>query len=284
MKKYICLLLLFVGSLLGLHAQIGLSVKADRTDLIPGEPVEITVRITNRTGQTLNLQNVGKMPWLSLNAVANNDTELSQTRTLNLPPLKLEPGKSTASKIMVSQLYDLTKEGTYKIYAVVHSASDSANYMSNKAYLTVRGGVSMWSQIVGIPKGMPGAGGSARYSLLSMSTKKGTDLYVKIDDVSSGRIIRCARLGAWERFSKPLARIDATNRLHVLFLNTASIYAHSSVDVAGRFAKNLFYKRLDSTSPNFVTDGSGKISVTGALPYDPYAKKEPIRSGGENPF
>lgn len=273
-----------MGSMLGLHAQIGLSVKADRIDLIPGEPVEITVRITNRTGQTLNLQNVGKMPWLSINAVTHNDTELSQVRTLNLPPLKLEPGKSTASKINISQLYDLTKEGTYKIYAVVHSSPDGGNYMSNKAYLNVRGGVSMWSQIVGIPKGMPGAGGSARYSLLSMSTKKGTDLYVKIDDVSSGRIIRCARLGAWERFSKPLARIDATNRLHVLFLNTASIYAHSSVDVAGQFAKNQFYKRLDTTSPVFVTDAGGKVFVTGALLFDPYKKKDAVRSGSENPF
>ena len=284
MKKYIYSFILFLGALLSLHAQVNLALTPMKTDMVPGDPVIVKVKITNVSGQTLNLKNVGKNPWLSIHAVIGNDEDLSNLRIINSPPLKLEAGKSTTTSINVSQLYDMTREASYKLYAVVSNPTDGQNYVSNKAYINIRGGVPIWSQIVGIPKGYPGAGGSARYSVLSLSPKQGSDLYVKVEDVSSGQIVRCARLGAWERFGKPLVRVDATNKLHVLFLNTATIYAHATVDVSGKFGKFQFYKRMESTSPSLKNDANGNIFVSGAAPFDPTVRPDPIKTGDDNPF
>lgn len=283
MKKHLYMLLLFMGTLLSLQAQIAIKAQIDRTDMLPGEPVMVKVTITNNTGQVLNLQNVAKVPWLSLNAVDNNNRELNQMRIVNSPPLTLEAGKSTSTTLPASQLYDMTREGSYRVYAVVNTA-EGENYVSNRAFVNIRGGMMMWTKVVGIPKGYPGAGSSIRYSLLSLSTKKGVDLFVKIEDSSTGTVFKCARLGTWERFSKPIARVDAKNNLHVLFLNTSTIYVHSMVNVMGQFGKHRFYKRLDSTSPSFVDDGKGSIIVMGAAAFDPHAPKEKIRDGGEIPL
>ncbi len=192
MKKVLAVLLVTVCSLLCVQAQIGLRVKPIKRDLIPGEPVLVEVTISNQTGRELNLQNVGTTPWITVNVVKDERTELPQMRVLNMPPLKLAPGKETSARIEVSQLYDLTTEGMYRAYVSVFHSNDGQNYLSNKAFLNIRGGISMWSQNVGAPDGK----GAYRYSLLSMTTNTGNELYAKLEDARTGRVLRCAKLGS----------------------------------------------------------------------------------------
>ena len=284
MKKLLPLLLLCLACLGLAHAQIAVSMKSDKSDSIPGDPCFATLTITNHTGQTLNLRNAGNTPWVMINLQSDNGNEISNNKVLNMPPISIPAGQATTTRINLSQLYSLNKEGFFRAYAVIHDANSGQNYMSNKAFFNLRKGIRLWSQIVGIPKGMPREGGSCRFSVQSLSHKEGIDLYAIIEDATNNSIIRVARLGRWINLHKPTCRVDSSNVLHILFQNTASVFVHSSVDTAGRFGKNSFYKRGPTTIPSFALDANGKCRIVNGSPFDPTIPVDKPKTGDEMPW
>lgn len=284
MFRVIPLLVVFFVSLGSSYAQVAVKLDSVKTDLIPGEVHFVDLTIYNHTGQILDLHNEGNNPWVMINLQAENGREITNMKVLNMPPIKLSPGKSTSARINLSQLYDLSREGFFRAYAVVYHAGTKQNYLSNKAFLNIRKGVTQWSQVVGVPKGMPREGSTCRFSVQTLSHKQGTDLYAVIEDAPSKTIIRAAKLGRWINLSKPVCKVDSRNILHIMFQNTASIFVHSRVDTSGKFGANMFYKRGNTTIPGFAMDANGQYHVINAIPFDPKAPIDKPRPGDEVPW
>lgn len=274
------LLCLFVTA----QAQIQVGFKLPKTEYVAGEPVIGTITIINQTGGELDLKDQNKAPWVSINVVKYDGGDLSPIGVLTMPPIKIPTGKATSASINVSKLYGLQNEGMYRIVAVVHYFARDEAFQSAKAFLTIRKGSSVWSQTVGIPKGLPGAGGNCRFSVLTMDHTKGSDVYVKLENPSSGQVVACERLGAIMRQSRPEVKLDSQNRVHVLFLNTPLIYVHFIVDTSGKISKPFFYKRSQSSIASLNKDSSGGVIVSGGVAFDPKADKEATRGASERPF
>lgn len=281
MNKLILTFIVSLLSLVAVQAQISLQIKPAKQKYIPGENAILLVTITNESGRALSFKNKGKTPWLSIQAVANAGTELSQIGRLEPQELTLKSGEARTTRINVGSIYDLAFDGMYRVTASLLSPIDGQFYSSQSTMIVVQNGYVHWKKQVGIPAGFPRAGATCRYSVQTMPTNGKTYIYARLDDVELGRIIRSICLGPYINFGKPYANTDKMNRLHVLHLCTADTYCLTIVDPGGKIYPRKFFKRSDEVSADLVKTKDGEVHVRGGIPFDPYAKKDIIPDGAD---
>lgn len=265
------------------EAQLTVQVTPVRKDILPGEPAMVNIVIHNSSGHTLKFANQGKTPWLSLHVTQGN-TELSNIGRLMPAAIVLKAGESTNTQINAASLYDLTRDGMYRVYVSIISPYDGKTYTSQNPAINVRTGKSLWSTKVGIPPGMPNAGMTCKYSLQSTTENGQSFLYIRTDEVETLRILNTMRLGKYLNFATPIAKVDNKNQLHVLFLHTSDHYAHIVVNTSGKLVKQALFTRSDEMKAGLSRDRNGNILVHGAIPYDPKAKKDVIPGMGDMAF
>jgi hypothetical protein len=265
---FLALFLLGTGAL---QSQVLVDLSIKRVMYLAYEPLLATVRITNLSGNKLLLADVEGKKWFGFEIETLEGRPLPPSDpNYEMEPIQVAPGDSITRTVNLTQLYPITDFGSYRVRATVYAAELSNYFSSPPLTVEITDGRLLWQQTVGTP-GTTGLRESTRtISLLSHRLSERTDLYLRIEDKSSGVVYCTHRLGDIISYSKPEIMLDAENIIHVLQNNIPHEFIYSKVGLDGKILDRLSYT-APKTRPQLKRADDGTISVIGGIPFDPHA-------------
>jgi len=268
-------LLFLLLTLAGLRAQVTVDLSIKRTIFVAYEPLLATVRITNLSGQKLMLADVEAKKWFGFQIETLAGSPVPPIDPdYEIPPLELGEGESITRTVNLTQLYPLSDFGSYRVRATVYSAQLSSFFSSPPLTVEITDGRLVWQQAVGAPAAPGIVPGTRTISLLTHRLEDKTDLYLRIEDKSSGIVYCTHRLGDIIAYGKPDILLDSTNGIHVLQNNVPREFIYSKIGLDGAILERLSYN-APKNRPQLVRQPDGGVAVIGAIPFDPKATPTP---------
>jgi len=243
-------------------AQVSVEVTQEQQQFLPGEALNVKVRITNLSGRQLHLGT--EEDWLSF-AVESREgivvPKLGEAPVLG--EFDLETSKVANKRVDLGPYFRITQPGTYQIVATLRIRGWNREIVSTPKSFDVIQGVRIWEQEVGVPQ--PGASGEPEmrhYILQQANYVRGQiRLYLRVTDAYA-RSIRVLVLGPLVSFGHPQAQIDQASNLHALFQDGASSFTYVESNLDGEILRREFYDYSDS-HPRLRPDGDGNIAILG---------------------
>ena len=247
-------------------AQVTAEILLDQEQYIPGEDVEISVRIVNRSGEALKL---GTDPdWLTF-AVEGNGRDAFVVKTGDVPVLgefTLNSAKMATKTVQITPYFSFTQPGRYRIIATVRIPGWDKAVVSLPKTLQVGGGTELWEREFGMPRvGKEGAGPPdvRKYALVKSTRLNQLAMYVRITDSSESFLYKVTAIGPLVSFSRPEAQLDQFNNLHVLWQNGARTYCYAAVNPDGQLFVRQTYE-FEKVRPELaVLEETGRLHVIG---------------------
>lgn len=253
------------------QAQLATSLKLSKGMYLAGEPVIATVTITNHSGRELVFYGDGRSQWLNFILKDHRgDTVLPRGRA-NFGKMKIRAGESLAREVNLAQFFLLDEPGNFSVNAVVHTpGSTTEGSSTNRTSFSQSSGAPYWSQKVGIAR----TGGTREYRLINFNGESKTQIYAQIIDGRTGKNVRTFLLGDIMMLRKPLATVDKSQRMHVMFLATPTMWVHCQIDTDGKLVERQIHQRGAQGDPQLLTYGDGSVRVANSIPYDAKAAAE----------
>lgn len=253
------------------QAQIQVELKFARLQYVAHEPVIATLRITNLAGRDIDLQDQKGQRWFGFEVTANDGRFLAPDSQTPEPPLKIDAGETVTRKINLTPLFPMHDLGPYHVRANVFFADLNRFFYSQTKVFQVGDARPIWQRSVGVPDGVPGAGGVRTYSLLSNRFPDHTKLYVRVEDKSTGAVYSTYSLGRVIAFDEPQAQLDRANQLHVLHCAAPRTWAYSQIGLNGQLlGKSTFLET--KTRPRLRQSADGAVAVRGGMLDAPVAQ------------
>lgn len=261
--KILALLLVLLGTPLSpLLAQVKVEVAMDQEQFLIGESLVVPVRITNRSGQTLQL---GSEPdWLTFSiesrdgfiVVKNGDAPV-------VNEFKLESGEVATRRVELEPYFELDRIGRYRVNATVRLKQWNTQVVAKPASFDIVNGAKLWSQDFGVPGGEPDRPPVVRRYTLEQSSFRRSQLrlYLRLTD-AEGRVIKVAPLGPMVSFNQPERQIDKESRLHVLWQTGARAFSYLVINPEGDVTIRQSYDYADSR-PRLQLKEGGELVVAG---------------------
>lgn len=278
-KLFIFLSLLLMG-LTQVHAQIQAELKPDRTLYIAHEPITATLTIVNRAGQDLVFGDSNGMSWLDFSITDNRGHLVTPVRRgLNERPIVLSAGQTYKHKVVINKLYPMAKIGIYRVKASITFPQINRVFDTKPVSVQVTEGQAMWSQIVGVPQGYPGAGTYREYSLMTYyHGARNKALYFRLKNSDSGQVLKTYPIGDYMEVRKPQYLIDRQNQLHILHLSTPKVYKYTIIGVDGDPVRQMNFYEKATNRPILKGNESGEVAVVGGFTEEemktPYEESE----------
>jgi len=279
--KMLAAMLVGAGSV---QAQLAASLRLSKNQHLAGEPVMAVVTITNHAGRELIFHSDGRFQWLDFTIKNGNGNPVSSRSNAIFGPMKIAAGQSLAREVDLSQYFQLSEAGNYAVAALIRLPGDNSQGTStNRVFFNQSQGRLYWSQKVGIQ------GSSTRtreFRLLNFSGDSKTQIYAQIVDGYTGQLVRTFLLGDCLMLRNPLATVDRQQRMHVMFLNTPTMWVHCVIDTDGRLTEREIHQRGPTGDPQLLTFGDGTVRVGNSIPYDPKAaaaERAKTRKASERP-
>jgi hypothetical protein len=263
----LCLLLLFSGVADG---QIQLELKFKRLQYIAHEPIFATIKITNLAGRDIDLRDDAGQRWFGFEVTGGEQQLLAPSTQEPEPPLHIEAGKTVTRKINLTPAFPVHDFGAYHVRANVYFADLNKFFYSQTKVFEVTDARAVWQRTVGVPEGLPGAGGTRTYSLLSNRFSDHTSLYVRVEDKNSGVVYSTYSLGRVIAFDEPQAELDRMNQLHVLHCSAPRTWAYSHIGLNGELLKQSTFMQF-KTQPHLRRAPDGLVAVHGGMLDQPAA-------------
>jgi len=254
-----------LGVTVALRAQVSVEIAMDQENFLAGETIPLTVRVINRSGQTLRL---GETPdWLTF-AVASRATYIAE-KSGDVPvlgPFELESGKTALRRVTLTPYFVLTHAGRYEVTASVRIPQWETTVVSPPKTFEIVNAARIWAQNFGMPLA-PGTTNVApevrRYSLEQANYLRGKlRLYLRLMDAESDHVFKVIPIGGMVSFSSPEARIDRRNCLHVLYQFGAHSYLYTVVTPEGEITTQQTYE-ITQNRPRLAPDEQGGFFVAG---------------------
>lgn len=247
------------------QAQMQVRFKLDRSAYMTHEPISATLYLTNRAGRDLVLADTGDLRWLDFQVIGTDGQLMIPRRDApRAEPVVMQAGQSYELKIYVNAQYSMSQEGSYRVKVRVLFPDTRQYFETKQESVQVTDGHEMWSQAVGIPAGLPGAGSYRQYSLLAFYTgDKARELYFRLKDVGSGQVTHTFSLGTYYVSRPPQYVLDSMNRLHVLQLGSPQAYVYTVLTPVGTIDERKGYTDRNGSRPRLVMSGSGGVQVEG---------------------
>lgn len=256
-------------------SQITVDLSIKRTIYIAYEPLLATVRITNLTGNRLLLADVEGKKWFGFQIQTLDGRPIPPIDpNYEIDPIQVGPGESITRTVNLTQLYPISDFGSYRIRASVHAPELSGYFSSPPLTVEITEGRLLWQQTVGVPGPAGTESGTRTISLLSHRLSERTDLYLRIEDKTSGIIYCTHRLGDFISYGKPDIQLDAGNTIHVLQNNIPREFIYSKVGLDGKILDRVTLS-APKDRPRLVRTQDGTVSVAGGFPFDPKATPTP---------
>lgn len=258
------LLLLFVAPA---SAQITVDMNLDRTLWVAHEPITGEVTIVNRAGRDLIFGESGGVNWLDFNITDGRGHLITPVVGERLErPIVLGAGQTHKQKVTINRRYPMSTIGTYRVKASVNFPQINRVFETKVITVQVTEGQPMWSQIVGVPQGYPGAGTYREYSLMTYyHGARSKALYFRLKDSDSGMVRRTYPLGDYMSLRPPTQAIDSQNQLHILHMTGPQAYRYTVINLDGEpiTQQKLFEK--GANRPTLKTTEYGDVSVVGGI-------------------
>ncbi|MGE9271349.1 MAG: hypothetical protein ACQKBU_11155 [Verrucomicrobiales bacterium] len=269
------LLLFLLALALSSHqaaGQISVDLRFTKTSFLNGEPIPLTVSLTNLAGRDVVFQGTRESAWIDFIVNSTRGVPLTPLGTPAFGAVKIPAGKTVAKTVDLTQLFAFRELGNFSVYSVVRlPGQGNAGYQSRRHLFTVSSAAPYWSQVVGVP-GKPGR--THEFRLIQFTGDRKNQLYAQVADHKTGQVIRTHHLGEVLMFRKPTVDIDSSLNMHVLYLITPTFWGHVRVDPAGNFLGRDLYKPSPTGDPRLAKNSQGAIVTVGGSFYDPKAEAE----------
>jgi len=267
MKKLLFMLGILVGWVFTSSAQVTVEVVLDQQQYLPSESLPVSVKITNRSGQSIHL---GETPnWLTFSVesedgfvvIKNGDAPV-------LGPFDVESSQMAIKHVDLEPYFTLNKAGRYHVVATLRIKDWSAEEASEPAFFDVINGVTIWTQQFGLPV-PPDAATHVpevrQYSLVKANyLKSQLRLYAQVSNPADARIYKVTNVGPLVSFSQPEAQVDRLGNLQVLYQSGGTLFSYTVMDPNGEFVRREIFDYVNSR-PRLSVDTNGDLTVTGGV-------------------
>jgi len=245
-------------------AQLSISIRTDREKYLRYETVQVEVTLCNFTGNSLMFSHEEQTGYLRLYVESKEGGRLTayDPKANLAEDLILGTGATKRLNLTLNNLYNIQKEGSYVVYAVIGHPRLQQDYRSASVLLEIIGGLTIWTRDIGLPDADPGSTIKTRQvSLLAFSEKK-NDLYaIQVEDAEL--VYGIVRLGYKISGSTPQCEVDALSHIHVLFMGKPRLYDYRIYDYNLQLKLSKYYL-IDRSIPMLQRDQElGRIMVAG---------------------
>jgi hypothetical protein len=248
-------------------AQVSVEIVTDQDQFLPSESVPLSVKITNRSGETLHL---GAVPnWLTFDVESVDGYVV--TKIAEVPVVgEFEVGSpEVATKhVDLKPYFNLTRPGRYQVTATLRIKGWGMEMASPPKTFDVINGVTLWSQDFGT---VPAGSATNRppevrkYSLEKANyLRSQLQLYVQVSDQSASQVFNVTSLGKMVSFNEPEAQLDRYSNLHVLWQSGASLFSYAVVNPDGGLVERSLYDYV-TTRPRLNMSDDGSVTVLGGV-------------------
>ncbi|MGO8676058.1 MAG: hypothetical protein ACLQVX_09325 [Limisphaerales bacterium] len=248
-------------------AQVTVEVTQPQDQFLPGEPLLVTVRIGNLSGQTLHF---GDDPdWLMFSLESRDGVVVPKMADIPaFEPFDL-PSSRTATKTMdIGPCFPITQAGRYNIIANVRIKGWGREIASQPKPMDIIEGVPLWQEEFGVPKapGQPEGSPEIRhYTLQQANYVKGQPrLYLRVTDFTGTKPLRVVLIGKMVSFSRPEHVIDQASDLHLLYQDGPRSFGYFTFSPEGELLARQTYDYTE-TRPRLRVDVDGKVHVFGGV-------------------
>jgi hypothetical protein len=255
---------LLIASLVHVSAQVSVEVTQDQQQFLAGEELKVAVRITNLSGQDLQLG--AEDDWLTFALESREGIVVPKLGEAPVEGSFLLPSSKVAIKrVDLAPYFGLTQSGTYQIVATVRIRGWSRELTSPPKSFDIIQGAKLWEREVGIPKSASATNAEPeirRYVLQQANYLRGQiRLYLRVMN-AFGKPIRVVAVGPMVSFGRPEPQVDKQSNLHVLCQDGASSFNYTVCNLEGEVIMRRTYDFSDSR-PRLRLDDDGNISVVG---------------------
>jgi hypothetical protein len=245
------------------QAQVSLALSLDQDEYLPNEPLRVTIKITNTSGQPLHL---GADPnWLTFGVESVDGFVVEKKGN---PPLTeefdLESPQMATLHVDLQPYFVMDRPARYKLTATMHIKQWrlTVNSAPVVQFDVIHGG-ELWSQDFGVTLTTNAPPEARKYSLVKANyLREQLRLYVQVSDGGGGIIYKVEPLGPMVSFSMPEESLDRFSRLHVLWQTGGQSFDYAVVAPDGMVLSRDIYDNYGSR-PHLVINGSGDIEVHG---------------------
>lgn len=277
--------LLFLGLCLATaRAQVDVRLTMASNNFVSGESIQVSVNVTNQSGQDLVFQGTSRVGWLDLMVSTLSGNPLTPVGAPAFGSVKIPLGQSMSRTVDLSQIYPLQTVGNYSVYASVRMpGQERGGITSNRLLFNVNSARPYWTQKVGLP-GKPGEG--REFRVLEFNNGSKTMLYAQVANSRTGSAMRTHPLGEVLMFRKPSVTLDNRQVMHILYLMSPDMWGHVRVASDGQLLGRELHKRGAGSDPVLFTSKDGIVQVGNSVPYDPKAEAEArgrVRKASDRP-
>lgn len=271
--KFSVLLLALCALMSGLvmsRGQVSVEVvlPSGQEQFIAGEAIPVSVRIKNRSGQTLKM---GDSPgWLSFSVESRDGFIVTKLGEVPVEgAFEMQSSQvATTRPVNLAPYFSLPKQGRYSIVATVRIKEWRAEVSSQPKSFEVISGAELWSQVFGVPSSglLTNTPPEARRFTLEQANylRSQLRLYMRLTEESSHRVLKVVVLGPMVSFGMPDAQLDRLSNLHVVYQNGARSFSYQVFNPNGDLILRQTHEYGDSR-PRLATDSKGNIGVVGGV-------------------
>jgi hypothetical protein len=267
MKVLGLLLGLLVTASLPVSAQVTVEVTQDQDQFLPGEKMLTAVRITNRSGQDLQLGR--EQGWLTFSVQSSGDQVVPKTGEVPVVgEFVLESSKVATKYVDLAPYFAADHPGRYSVIATIRIKDWNEQITSPPRSFDIIDGTRLWEQDIGVPNPAAPANSTpeVRKFILQQANylKSQLRLYIRLTDVSGAKTFRVFPAGRMVSFGRPEAQVDKFSNLHLLFQDGAHSFNYIVVNPEGEVIVRRTYDYLDKR-PRLEPDDDGKVLLVGGV-------------------
>ena len=267
MKIFSLLLIIWAAFAPNLRAQVSavsVDLALDQEQFLSNEDIRVAVRITNRSGQTLQF---GKEnDWLTFTVEARDHYVVSQLGDVPVSgEFSLDSSETGTKRVNLTPYFDYRQAGRYQITATVKLPQWKKEITSRPIIFDVISGTKLKEFDFGVPTAATNTQPEMRkYVLQQAIYLKQMRLYLRLTDSTGTTVFRVFPIAPMVSFSKPEAQVDKLSNLHVLHQIYARSFNYSVINPDGEVIQQQVYD-YTSTRPVLKTDAYGKIFISGGV-------------------
>ena len=263
--KYLALLIgISMLSATSVMARIGIDVKTEYPSFIRYEPIEVTVTMTNYTGNVLDFGTKDNPSGHLKLIIKGNSAGAQQVvrKTGVTAGLKFEAGSTRQISFQINNMYNFQQTSTYSLKAQVGHKRLKYDYQSDTKRFDVRSGIKIWNNEVGVPDGGNSDQIAKReYTLLRVHFSKDDIYALRVED--DNHVYNVFRLGKFIYGGKPECEVDAVSNLHILKRVKSNLFVYRVFNCSGEQMERTFYVTSQNRPELYREDESGTVSVIG---------------------
>lgn len=267
MQKVGLWLCLLAGLASPVFGQVAVEVVLDQEQFLPGEALNVAVKVSNRSGQKLSFGT--DADWLTFGVESRDGLVVPKIGEAAVAgSFELESAERGTKHVDIEPYFAMTQPGRYSVTATVRIKEWGQTVSSQPKNFNIIEGAKLWEQEFGVPTA-PGATNTVpevrKYILQQANFLKGKlRLYLRLSDVTGTKVFRVIPVGLILSFSRPEPRIDKFSNLHLLYQNWAHSFSYTVFTPDGEIVERQTYDYTD-TRPRLQMDTEGRISVVGGL-------------------